>query len=108
MDNAQFLLEGQEVKLHRFKTKVIGVEIPRVSSCLCLHAFISYGINNLLSTQYMQVCEYEIMKIDQQKISSGQQAATLNCGAEVFVPMFVTEGMRIRVNTVDCVYVERV
>jgi elongation factor P len=82
VDSPQFFIEGQEVKLLKFNAKIIGVELPKI-------------------------CEYEVLQIDQQKTSSGQVSARLNCGAEVFVPMFITEGMKIRVNVVEGLYVER-
>lgn len=39
--------------------------------------------------------------------SSGQHAATLNSGAEIFVPTFVDVGMRVKVNIYEGLYVER-
>eukprot|EP01039_Chlorochromonas_danica_P009446 gene9446-10436_t len=82
VDNAQFLIEGQEVKLLKFRDQFIGVELPKIVEC-------------------------KVVKIDSQKTSSGQVAAILDCGAEVFVPMFVTEGMAIRVSTEEGLYVDR-
>lgn len=40
--------------------------------------------------------------------SSGYKAATVGNGAEVFVPMFVDVGTRVRINVEDRAYVERV
>lgn len=82
VENSQFLVEGQEVMLLKFRDAVIGVELP-------------------------QIFEYKVVSIDETKTSAGNQRATLDSGATVMVPMFVKIGGRIKVNTVEGSYVER-
>lgn len=77
-----FLLEGQEVTLQRFKNAIIGVQLSKIS-------------------------EYVVASVNPLKTSANYQSCTLDCGAEVMVPMFITEGTRIRVNVSDREYVER-
>jgi elongation factor P len=79
----EFLTEGLEVKVQKFKDQVIGVELPKV-------------------------CEFEVLSTNVQKTSSGYKAATVGNGAEVFVPMFVDVGTKVRINVEERAYVERV
>jgi len=78
----QFLLEGQEVKLLKFKDAVIGLELPTI-------------------------CEYTVESLDESKSIGSNCPAVLNCGATVLVPLFIKEGTRIRVNTEEHSYVDR-
>lgn len=83
VDKSQFLVEGQEVKLMRYGEDVISVELPVVT-------------------------EFTIVAIDPSNTWGANQSVTLNSGASIMAPMFVKEGSRIRVNTTEGTYVDRV
>jgi len=80
VDNKAFLVEGQNVKLLKFRDNVIGVELPNIY-------------------------EYTVVKVDDSM--QGKEIATLNNGTEINVPSFVKVGQKIKVNTMDATYVGR-
>eukprot|EP00605_Chrysophyceae_sp_TOSAG23-4_P001285 GSChrysophyteH1.ASY1.ANO1.1397.1 assembled CDS len=86
VDNAKYLVEGREAKLLTFQGTPFGIEIPLVS-------------------------EFDVVSIDVTKSTgnTGMQThpATLESGAIVQVPTFITSGMRIKVNTEEDKYLER-
>jgi elongation factor P len=85
VDNAKYLVEGREVKILSFQGIPFGVELPTI-------------------------CEYDIVSVDATKSTgnTGMQVhpATLESGATIMVPSFITDG-RIKVNTEEDKYVER-
>jgi elongation factor P len=82
IDNAKFLVEGNDVKLLLFKGEVIGADLPTV-------------------------CEFVVDSIDMVKSTSGNYSAVLNSGAKINVPDFIKVGETIRVNVEEGKYVER-
>lgn len=82
IDNMEFLFEGLEVKLVKFRDSVIGVELPNV-------------------------VVYDVVSVDDTKEAGGMVPSVLNSGASIMVPKFIKDGMKIRVNTYDRSYVER-
>ena len=82
LDNAHWLLEGQEVKLVKFKDNVLGVDIPVIS-------------------------EYTIVAVDPSREHGGNQLAKIETGHELWVPLFIKEGTRVRINTQENLYVDR-
>ena len=86
VDCAKYLSEGQEVLMLSFQDQPFDLEIPKV-------------------------CEFVIESIDPSKSTgnTGSQThpAIIGSGAVVQVPIFVTAGMRIKVNTEENTYVER-
>ena len=80
VDNKAFLVEGQNVKLLKFRDNVIGVELPNIY-------------------------EYIVTKVDDSL--QGKELATLNNGTVINVPSFVKVGQKIKVNTQDASYVGR-
>eukprot|EP01039_Chlorochromonas_danica_P014621 gene14621-17096_t len=69
----EFFSEGQEVTMRKFKDEVISVSLPKV-------------------------CEFTVLTIDETRTSSNFKAATIGGGAEIYVPMFIEVGTKIRVN----------
>jgi hypothetical protein len=63
----------------------------------------NYFVNIIESILYI----YDSLSLPFVYYSSGQHAAILNSGAEIFVPTFIGAGMKIRVNVYDGLYVER-
>jgi elongation factor P len=82
IEDYEWLLEGQKVKLVKFNNKVIGVELP------------------VLET-------YEVVREVPGKEYKNEKAVILNCGAEVLVPTFVQVGTKIRVKTDEKTYYDR-
>lgn len=80
VDNKAFLVEGQNVKLLKFRDNVIGVELPNIY-------------------------EYIVTIVDDSL--QGKELATLNNGTVITVPAFVKVGQKIKVNTIDGLYVGR-
>ena len=80
VDNKAFLVEGQNVKLLKFRDNVIGVELPNIY-------------------------EYIVTKVDDSL--QGKELATLNNGTVINVPSFVKVGQKIKVNTLEASYVGR-
>lgn len=82
VENSHFLVDGQEVKLLKFRDAVLGVEIPVIS-------------------------EYEVTEVDPSKEHGGNMMATIQTGHALWVPVFIKPGTRIRINTQDNLYVDR-
>jgi len=82
VDNSHFLLEGQEVKLLKFKDSILGVELPVIA-------------------------EYTVVAVDPSREHGGNQMGKLDTGHELWMPLFIKEGTRVRVNTQDNLYVDR-
>jgi len=82
VDNAHFLLEGQEVKLLRFKESILGVELPVIA-------------------------EYTVVGVDPSREHGGNLMGKLDTGHELWMPLFIKEGTRVRVNTEENRYVDR-
>ena len=82
VDNHHFLVAGAEVKLLKFREAVLGVEIP-------------------------VICEYEVTDVDPSHEHGGNMMATISTGHELWVPIFIKVGTRIRINTQDNLYVDR-
>jgi elongation factor P len=82
VDNAHWLVEGQLAKVLRFRDTVLGVEIPVIS-------------------------EYSVVAVDPSREHGGNQMGKLETGHELWVPLFIKEGTRVRVNTEDNLYVDR-
>ena len=80
VESADFLREGQAVKLLRFRDRVIGVELPDTIECTV------EGIEG----------------------GAAGTVAVLDTGARLPVPEFVKAGTKIRVNTAERAYIERV
>jgi len=78
----KYLVEGEAVRLLRFQGKPIGVELPNVM-------------------------EFTVVSMSGREGRGGTSLATLNSGATVMVPDFISEGQRIKVNTVEDTYQER-
>lgn len=78
----EFLVEGQEVKILKFHDQLIGVDLPKTY-------------------------DYEVLKIDPQRTSAGFQAAIIGSGAEIYVPIFINPGMKIKVNVHEKTYLEK-
>ena len=84
VDEREWLVEGLDVKLLKFRDKVIGAQLP-------------------------EICEYVVEAIDLPgRAAVGNNfVCRLDCGAELSVPSFIKEGTRIRVNTLIKEYVEK-
>lgn len=82
VDNSHFLVEGQEVKLLMFRDAILGVELPVIA-------------------------EYTVVTVDPSRDHGGNMWGTLDSGHSLWVPMFIKEGTRVRVNTQDNLYVDR-
>ena len=80
VENADFLREGQAVKLLKFRDRVIGVELPDTIECT----------------------------VEDTESGASGTVAVLDTGARLSVPEFVKPGSRIRVNTSERAYIERV
>jgi elongation factor P len=80
LDNAEFMREGLQVKLIKFRDKIIGAELPEIVECT-------------------------VVEIDD---SGTGMHAILDTGARLSVPDFIKVDTRIRINTYDKSYVERV
>jgi len=89
VSNPGLLKEGQTVEIifHSEKEEVLGCELPQYVDML-----ITYAENSVKGDT----------------ATNAYKNATVETGAIVKVPMFITEGERIRVNTLTNEYVERV
>ena len=85
-DQAKFLAEGSNVTVLKFKSKVIGVDMP--NSVFLTIASTEPGVRGDTATTAMK-------------------AATLETGASVQVPLFINEGDVIKVDTRTGSYLER-
>lgn len=54
--------------------------------------------------KWLVSCEHSVRLID----SSNQHWATLNSGAQLFVPQFISVGTKIKVNVYEKEYVEKI
>lgn len=84
IDDREWLSEGLDIKLLKFRGKVIGAQLP-------------------------EVCEYSVEAVDLpgRAAVGNTMVCRLSCGAELAVPAFIKEGSRIKVNTVTREYVEK-
>lgn len=89
VSNPGLLKEGQAVEIifHAEKEEVLGCELPQYVDML-----ITYAENSVKGDT----------------ATNAYKNATVETGANVKVPMFISEGERIRVNTLTNEYVERV
>ncbi len=78
----KFLVEGEAVRLLKFQNKPMGIELPNV-------------------------VELTVVSTDVSKASGGMCMATLNSGATLMVPDFISAGARIKVNTEEETYQEK-
>jgi elongation factor P len=106
VDNSEFIKEGQEVKLLKFRDTIIGVELPKIVE----YSVISLdGSKSWYETYNIYYYYYYYIKLIYNIIiiRGGNIPATLDCGAVVMVPQFIKEGTVIRVNIADKGYVDR-
>ena len=87
-DKKYFLMDEMEVKALFFNDKVIGVDLP-------------------------QLVERKVVKVEpgvkgNTASTNALKEATLETGAIIMVPLFINQGDKIRVNTTDRSYGERV
>lgn len=83
LDDAEWLYEGMKVQLSKYKNEVIGIQMPRQAN-------------------------YDVVGFESSKQMKGEKCAILNSGAQVMVPSFVNQGMKIRVEIEDRRYVDKV
>jgi elongation factor P len=86
-DNAGYLMENMECRVILFEGRPVSVEVPNVVEMLIVD------------------CEPAVRG---DTVNAVTKAATLETGLVVQVPMFVEQGTRIRVDTRDARYIERV
>jgi len=86
-DKTAFLQDGMEVVVESYEGKSIGVELP--------------------ATVELEVSETEPV-VKGQTAKSSNKPATMSNGTRVMVPPFVNQGDKIKVNTEDGSYSERV
>ncbi len=86
-DKTAFLQDGMEVIVESYEDKPIGVELP--------------------ATVELEVTETEPV-VKGQTAKSSNKPATMSNGTRVMVPPFVNQGDKIKINTEDGSYSERV
>jgi elongation factor P len=89
IENNDFLKEGDvcDVILHEENNEILGCELPQ-------HVVLEIT--------------YSEPAVAGNTATNAQKPATLETGATVMVPLFVNQGEKIKVNTRDRTYVERV
>ena len=86
-DKTAFLQDGMEVVVESYEGKSIGVELP--------------------ATVELEVAETEPV-VKGQTAKSSNKPATMSNGTRVMVPTFINQGDKIKINTEDGSYSERV
>ena len=86
-DKTAFLQDGMEVVVESYEDKPIGVELP--------------------ATVELEVAETEPV-VKGQTAKSSNKPATMSNGTRVMVPTFINQGDKIKINTEDSSYSERV
>ncbi len=86
-DEAEYLLEGNEVSIQRVEGRVVGVELPAAVEMEVTQA--DPGVKNATATNVFK-------------------NATLETGLQVQVPAFINVGDRIKIETGTGKYLERV
>ena len=83
---SKFLMEGLEVEVLKHEEDVLGVEIPKTM-------------------------DFTVTRTDPgvkgNTVQGGSKPATIETGAEIMVPLFITEGEKISVNTETSKYMGR-
>ena len=85
-DRVKYLKEGMEVNVIRWNTQVIGVELP--NSVVLEVIQTDPGVKGDTAT-------------------GGSKPAIVETGAQVMVPLFISIGERIKINTTDDKYIGR-
>ena len=85
-ETAKWLLEGMEIRIQYYKGKPVGIEIPN---------FIEAKI------------ETTEPAVRGDTATNVMKTATLECGIDVQVPLFINTGDTVKVDTRDGTYVER-
>jgi len=85
-EGVQFMVDGMECDALMFEDKPIGIKLP--------------------VTVVLEVTE-TMPGVKGDTAQGGDKPAKLNSGATINVPLFITEGEKIKVNTETCSYVAR-
>ncbi len=85
-DRVKYLKEGMEAEVIRWDEQVLGVELPKSVTLEVVQT--DPGIKGDTAT-------------------GGSKPATLETGAVVMVPLFITQGERIRIDTSEDKYISR-